>query len=118
MQPKIELLDDQFIRRVVAEAFQLLEQPGVKVQAPAPAELLASAGARVETTADGRVAHIPETLARRALQSAPHEFFLYDRAGDPAVHYCGNDVHFDPGSSCVYLVDAETREHRPAQAAN
>src|SRR5690348_7452201 len=118
MQPKIELLDGEFIDRILAEAFELLERPGVKVQAPAALELLASSGARVETTAEGEVAHIPETLARRALETAPREFFLYDRAGKPAVHYGGKDVHFDPGSSCVYLLDPETLEHRPAQAAD
>ena len=118
MHPKLELLDGEFIDRILGEAFELLERPGVKVQAPAALELLASSGARVDTTAEGGVARIPESLARRALQSVPHEFFLYDRDGKPAVHYGGDHVHFDPGSSCVYLLDPETLEHRPAQAAD
>ena len=118
MQPKIELLDSQFIERILSEAFELLERPGIKVQAPAALELLASSGARVEREAEGGVAHISEALARRALQTVPHEFFVYDRTGKPAVHYGGNHVHFDPGSSCVYLLDPETREHRPAKAAD
>ncbi|HEY6937181.1 MAG TPA: trimethylamine methyltransferase family protein, partial [Terriglobales bacterium] len=118
MQPKMELLDREFIDRILAEAFELLERPGVRVQAPAALELLASAGARVETTTEGGVAHIPEALARQALQTAQREFFLYDRAGKPVVHYGGDSVHFDPGSSCVYLLDPETLEHRPAQAAD
>lgn len=118
MQPRIELLEGEFIDRVLAEAFELLERPGVKVQAPAALDLLASFGVRVEAAPEGGVAHIPEALARRALRTAPREFFLHDRAGKPAVHYGGNDVHFDPGSSCVYLLDPETLEHRPAQAAD
>jgi trimethylamine--corrinoid protein Co-methyltransferase len=118
MQPKIELLDSQFMDRILAEAFELLERPGIKVQAPAALELLVSAGARVETTTEGSVAHIPEALARRALETVPQEFFLYDRTGKPAVHYGGDHVHFDPGSSCVYLLDPETQEHRPAEAAD
>ncbi len=118
MQPKLELLDGEFIDRILAEAFDLLERPGVKVQAPAALDLLASSGARVEATTEGGVAHIPESLAQQALQTAPREFFLYDRAGKPAVHYGGDHVHFDPGSSCVYLLDPETLEHRPAQAAD
>ncbi|HEU5337108.1 MAG TPA: trimethylamine methyltransferase family protein [Terriglobales bacterium] len=118
MQPKVEMLDHEFVARILGEAFELLERPGVKVQAPAAAELLSSFGARVERAADGAVVHIPEALARRALATAPHEFFLYDRGGNAAVHYGGNDVHFDPGSSCVYLLDSATLEHRPAQAAD
>jgi trimethylamine---corrinoid protein Co-methyltransferase len=118
MQPKIELLDREFIERILAEAFELLERPGIKVQAPAAIDLLASAGARVDTTTEGGVAHIPEALARRALETVPHEFFLHNRAGKPAVHYGGDHNHFDPGSSCVYVLDPETLEHRPAQGVD
>lgn len=118
MQPRIELLDSDFVDRILAEGFELLEQPGVKVQAPAAIELLAASGARVEAAAEGCVVHIPEKMVRQALETAPGEFFLYSRTGRPAVHYGGDDVQFDPGSSCVYLLDAETREHRPAQAAD
>jgi trimethylamine---corrinoid protein Co-methyltransferase len=118
MRPRIELLDSAFIARILSEAFELLERPGVRVQAPEALELLASAGARVEATSEGGVVHIAEAMARRALETVPHEFFLYDRGGKPAVHYGGDDVHFDPGSSCVYLLDPSSLEHRPAQAVD
>jgi trimethylamine--corrinoid protein Co-methyltransferase len=114
MQPKLELLDQELIARILTEAFALLWGPGVKVQAPAALELLASAGARVE----GEIVHIPEAVARQALATVPHEFCLYDRQGHPAVHYAGDAVHFDPGSSCTHVLDAETREHRLSQAAD
>ncbi len=112
MQPKLELLDKELIARVLAEAFALIWEPGVKVQALAASELLASAGARVE----GEIVHIPEAVARQALATVPHEFCLYDRQGNPAVRYAGDAVHFAPGSSCTHVLDPETREHRPSQA--
>ncbi len=89
-------------------------EPGVRVRDTEVAELLAGAGARV---GDG-VAHIPEALARKALATAPHEFFLHDRGGRPAVHYGGDHVHFDPGSCCLHVLDAETGEHRASQSAD
>ncbi len=113
MRPKVELLDKPLIERILGEAFQLIENPGVRI-APYVVELLNAAGARVE----GGVAHIPEVLVRKALQSAPHEFFLYDRDGNPAVHYGGDDVHFDPGSSCLNILDAETQQARPALSSD
>ena len=113
MRPKVELLEKPLIERILAEAFQLIEDPGVRI-APYVVELLCAAGARVE----GDVAHIPEVLARKALQSAPHEFFLYDRDGNPAVHYGGDDVHFDPGSSCLNILDSETQQARPALSSD
>lgn len=113
MRPKLQLLDTALVERILEEAFQLIENPGVRV-APYVYELLLSAGARV---ADG-VAHIPEWLARKALATAPHEFCLYDREGQPAVHYGGDDVHYDPGSSCLNILDAETERARPAQSGD
>jgi len=113
VRPKLELLDRTLMERILREAFQLLESPGVRL-APYVFELLATAGARLENG----VAHIPEKLARRALASAPHEFFLYDRGGRPAVHYGADDVHFDPGSSCLNILDSETQQARPAQSAD
>src|SRR5512146_1185673 len=110
-RPKLELLSGEFVERVIGEAFELLERPGIQV-AHAVVDMLRRAGARVE---DGR-AHIPRALAETGLRTAPREFFLYDRAGNRAVHYGGDDVHFDPGSSCLNVLDAETQKARPATA--
>jgi trimethylamine--corrinoid protein Co-methyltransferase len=113
MTPKLQLLDSATVEKVLAEAFELIQNPGVKV-APVAAELLSAAGARVS---DG-IAHIPEPVVRRALASAPKEFSLYTRDGQPAVHYGGDDVHFDPGSSCLNILDSESGQPRLAQAAD
>ena len=113
MKPKFELLDPPFIERILAEAFQLIEDPGVRV-APYVEELLRAAGIPVKDS----VAHIPEPLARRMLELVPRGFCLYDRLGKPAVHYGGDTVHFDPGSSCVNILDPETQQPRPAISAD
>jgi trimethylamine--corrinoid protein Co-methyltransferase len=114
MQPKLELLDQSLLSRILDEAFQLVEEPGIKVQAPGVVELLAACGAHV----GNGMARIPAALAEGALASAPREFCLYDRAGNPAVHYGGDGVHFDPGSSCLNVLDPDTQQPRPAQAAD
>jgi trimethylamine--corrinoid protein Co-methyltransferase len=113
MRPKLELLDKPLIERILDEAFQLIEDPGVRV-APYVEELLRAAGITVR---DG-VAHIPEALARRLLDLAPRGFCLYDRLSKPAVHYGGDNVHFDPGSSCLNILDSDTQQPRPAMAVD
>src|SRR5246500_2662848 len=100
MKPKFELLDTPLIERILEEAFQLIEDPGVRV-APYVEDLLRGAGITVK---DG-VAHIPEVLARRLLDLVPRGFCLYDRHGNRAVLYGGDSVHFDPRSSCLNLLD-------------
>jgi trimethylamine---corrinoid protein Co-methyltransferase len=65
-----------------------------------------------------QVVRIPEAVARKALETVPSQFFLYDRAGNPKVTYGGNAVHFDPGSSGVHILDPETLEHKPSYTAD
>jgi len=114
MQPKIELLSPDLIQQILQEAFQLLIDPGIKVQSPEARKLLAEAGALVDE--DREVVAIPQDVAARLLESVPHEFYLHDRHGNPAVRYGGDAVHFDPGSSGVHILDPDTLEHKPSYA--
>ncbi len=116
MQPKIELLSNELVNRILDEAHQLLIKPGIKVQSEAARHLLAEAGAQVDAGSD--IVRIPEGVIAEALKSAPKSFHLYNRSGQPAVFYGGDAVHFDPGSSGVHMLDAETLEHRPSSAAD
>jgi trimethylamine--corrinoid protein Co-methyltransferase len=114
MPPSLQLLSPELIDGILVEAFALISERGVKIQAQCAADLLESGGARVENG----IARIPESLARHALKSVPREFFLHDRGGKPVVKYGGNAVQFDPGSSCVHVLDPETLEHRMSQSAD
>ena len=114
MRPRFEILDRALIDRVVDEALQLLRSPGTKVEEPEAIALLAGAGA----TVDGDRVTIPEAMVRRALDTVPHAFDLFDRAGNPAVRYGQGVVQFDPGSSGVAVLDPETLDTRRSQAAD
>ena len=110
MRPKLQILSAELIERILREAFTILMDPGVRVGSPAVIELLQRADIPVR---DG-IAHIPADIAQMCLDSAPREFWLYNRQGEPAVHYGGDDVHFDPGSCCVQILDPETQQVRPS----
>jgi trimethylamine--corrinoid protein Co-methyltransferase len=114
MQPKLELISQDLIDRILDEAFQLLTKPGIKVQSREARELLLEAGAR--SSKDEEVILIPEKVARQALQSVPQAFQVYNRLGEPVIHYGGEAVHFDPGSSGVHALDPDTLEHKPSYA--
>jgi trimethylamine--corrinoid protein Co-methyltransferase len=116
MSTQLQFLTPELVDRILDEAFQLLLEPGVQVQSPKAQALLASAGAQVDQASG--VTRIPEAIVRQALATVPKEFDLYNQAGAPAVHYGGNQVHFDPGSSGVNMLDPETLEHYPAQTAD
>ena len=124
MQPIFKILPADLINRILDEAFQLMVSPGIKLQSAVARILLAEAGAKVDEIQE--IAHIPEKVARLALETAPHEFFLYNQAGKPTVKYGGKPlgdgadqrVHFNPGSSGVHILDPDTLEHRASYTSD
>src|ERR1019366_10030164 len=115
MRPRVQLLSAELIGRILREAFERLMNPGVRVGSAPVVELLRAAGVEVGVAASDGVARIPELLVRQCLASAPRDFYLYNRQGEKAVHYGGDDVHFDPGSCCVQMLDPDTLEARPCE---
>ena len=106
MQPKLSLLNEELIKRILEEAYQLLLKPGVKVQNAEARQLLAEADASVDE--ETMVVRIPEQIVHKALETAPRLFNLYDYEGNPKVQYGGDAVQFDPGSSGVTVLIPET----------
>lgn len=113
MQPKLALLNDELIGRILDEAFQLIQNPGIKVQNEEAHDLLKKAGAQINE--ETSVATLPEKVVTKALESVPREFFLYDYDGEPKVHYGGDAVQYDPGSSGISILLPETLEHKTAE---
>ena len=111
MRPKLRILDDDLVEKIIDEAYGLLMDPGVRVHNQEALELLAEAGAEVDF--ESKVVYIPEAIVRRALETAPSEFYLYNLEGEPVVHYGGDSVQFDPGSAAITILDSKTQEQRP-----
>ena len=116
MQPRLSLLTQDLIERIVDEAYQLLLKPGIKVQNEEARKLLADAGAQVDE--ETMVVRIPAQIAKAALNTVPHTFTLYDYDGNPAVEYGGDAVQFDPGSSGISVLDPDTLEQKTAETAD
>jgi trimethylamine--corrinoid protein Co-methyltransferase len=112
MQPTLELLSPEMVGKILDEALHLLREPGIKVQSADARNLLQAGGAAVDS--EREVVHIPEAVVHQALQTVPREFWLHTRDGKPVVRYGGHAVHFDPGSSGINILDADSGEHRPA----
>jgi trimethylamine--corrinoid protein Co-methyltransferase len=112
LQPQLRVLTDDLVPKIIDEAFQLMMNPGIKVQLEEARGLLADAGANVDE--ERQVVQVPEKVARKALETVPNAFELYNQNGEMVVQYGGEAVHFDPGSSGVNVLDSETMQHRPA----
>ncbi|NLH75934.1 MAG: hypothetical protein GX465_02740 [Acidobacteria bacterium] len=111
-RPRIELLEDAFAGKIVDEALTLLERHGVLVENAEALRLLGEAGAAVDAAAQR--ARLPRKLVEDALASTPATIALYDRTGGRAFAVGGDEVHFDPGSAAVTMLDHATQEERKA----
>ncbi|MCJ7621000.1 MAG: trimethylamine methyltransferase family protein [Anaerolineae bacterium] len=116
IRPKLEFLSPETVNRALDEAYELLLDPGVQIHYDEALRLLADGGAEVDVNA--RVARIPRSLAEKAVETAPGSFYLYDLDGEPVVHYGGDDVHFDPGSAAIEIIDYQARESRTPVTAD
>lgn len=116
MPSKNQILSEEIIKQIIEEALQLLESPGVKIGSQEAISWLHDSGARVEPN-QGIVKIAPEFVLQ-ALENVPKEFSLYNKLGEATVHYAGEKVHFDPGSSAINILDSESYQHRPAETSD
>jgi trimethylamine--corrinoid protein Co-methyltransferase len=110
-QLKLQIMDEDLQAQIIQEGFEILQDPGVRIHNREALELLAQGGAQVNF--DQQITRFSEDLVRNALASAPNEFSLYNLDGEPYVHYGGDDVHFNPGSTAVSILDRDSGVHRP-----
>ena len=106
----LEFLDSAQVDRIIEGACRVLGTTGVLVDNGEASLLLLEAGAARN---GGRIL-IPEELVRTALSTVPHEILLWDRDGAASIVLGGTDVHFDPGSAAIYILDGTTRARRKA----
>jgi len=88
-RPKLELLSNELIQKIIGEA-------GMKVN---------TSSQRVQITAQ---------LVEDSLSSTPPSLKMYDRDGETEYLLGGDEVHFDPGSGAVTFLDSETQQERKA----
>jgi len=115
-RPTLELLSQGLLERIVAEAIDVLGSVGVLVDDDEALAVLGDGGARVDRKL--RRATIPEDLVWRCVRSAPSALSVFSRDGEPALRLEGWNVHFDPGSAAIKILDSRTREARAATSAD
>lgn len=111
-RPRLELLSKRFVKKIVGEGLALLEQQGVFVENDEALELLGGAGQRVDR--DRRRAFLKPDLVDDCVSAAPSVIRLYDRSGRQRFVIGRDEVHFDPGSAAVSLLDHARQSERKA----
>jgi trimethylamine--corrinoid protein Co-methyltransferase len=116
IRPKLGLLSRRFIEKIIAEAYEILDKQGIFVENRNALKLFEQAGMKVDKKSQ-RV-HIKRRLVEKCLATAPSVVHLYDRAGKREYTVGGDEVHFDPGSAAVTILDHKTGEERKPDTAD
>jgi len=110
IRPQIKVLDEDYKNKVFNEAKNILETQGVFVENEDAIELFAMNGI---TRKDSRI-FIPSDVVDKCLSTVPNEIKLFDREGNEHINLKNDDVHFDPGSAAIFILDVRTGDIREA----
>jgi trimethylamine--corrinoid protein Co-methyltransferase len=110
VQPRLNTLDRQQIKKIHENSLQILATVGVRVDSPEAQKLFSRAiGSQA---VDGDRVRIPPDLVEWAIQAAPARIEVYDRKGAPA--FCLPDqARFGVGVTALYYQDPKTDEVVP-----
>src|SRR5512146_3279606 len=111
LRPSLRMLGDALASQIVDEAFEVLAHSGVLVENSEGASLLFDHGAVAGPS--GRVL-LPRALVESSLKTAPARILMYDRPGEHSFCVGGEEVHFDPGSAALRLLDHQAQAEREA----
>lgn len=112
MRPRLQVLDDVLVGRIVDEALSVLEKQGVLIEDEAARAKLCGYG--VAADPDDHRVRFPRAVVEKAIATAPSSLTLHDRDGNEAAVLAGDEVHFVPGSSALRVLDRKTQEAREA----
>jgi trimethylamine--corrinoid protein Co-methyltransferase len=110
MRPKLQVLSEDMIGRILEEALRILAETGMEIRGAELRQRLLDSG--LKSDGSGRRVFFPPQVVRQAIDDAPGSFTLFDRDGQPYTEIGGDNVHYTPGSSGLKILDHRTGETR------
>jgi trimethylamine--corrinoid protein Co-methyltransferase len=101
----LEVLTGEQVERILAAAFQILEEAGLEIRSTAARELYRRAGALVDE--ETQMVRLGRDLVLAQLAHAPERFVLHARNSERHLHVGGNVVNFGPVNGAPNISDME-----------
>jgi trimethylamine--corrinoid protein Co-methyltransferase len=108
IRPTVRFLNDKLIKKIIAEARDVLKKLGIEIHSDAVVSMLHEHGARVEK----KRVFLTDEIIDKALKTAPSSFRMYDVLGNETHHFIGDQVYFTPGSAALNILDHKTNRIR------
>jgi trimethylamine--corrinoid protein Co-methyltransferase len=114
-RPRIQMLSEEMIDRIIDEAFEVLSVIGLQFEHPKALALLGEHGQRIDK--DGERAYLSRDFVEKAIQSAPKNFKIWNITGDASIEVGGDNVTYDPGSAAIKMLEVDGTT-RPSTSAD
>lgn len=116
MRPSLNVLSDEQINDILAEAKRLMAEVGMEIRGKEMKARLLDHG--LKTDASGNRVLFPADVVEKAISDAPSTFTLHDRDGRPYTEIGGDNVHYTPGSSGLKILDHRSGKTRLADSTD
>jgi len=109
-------LGDGDVKKIVNDAFRLLEQSGMQVFSKTAREAFRRSGADVDESTC--TCKLPRSLVEDAIDSNPSSITLFSRDGETDCVLEKNRVHYGTGGTAIYVLDPDSGQRRPSTVAD
>jgi trimethylamine--corrinoid protein Co-methyltransferase len=111
--PSLQLLNFESMQRIVESAYTLLQDPGFFLHSKKGLEILADAGAQVDSQRNQ--VKVNSDLVDKALSTAPGFFTLYDQQREQRIELQGDNIYFGTAGTAIFVQDfnEEKKRRRP-----
>ncbi|MFQ5878038.1 MAG: trimethylamine methyltransferase family protein [Acidobacteriota bacterium] len=114
LRPRLRMLSEEFIDRIIDEAFEVNEKLGLQFEHPRALALLGEHGQRIDRHRER--AYLRRDFVEKAIGSAPKSLTLWNVAGDAPIEVCGDSLAYDPGSAAIKVLEADGSTRRSTSA--
>ena len=101
-RPRVQMIADPLIDRIIDEAFDVLERLGLQFENPRALDVFASHGQKVDMPKE-RV-WLKRDFIERALETVPKTITVWNVTGTKSIEIGGDNVTFDPGSAAIKVL--------------
>jgi len=112
---RLTMLTEQGKQDIYDTAVRIVSEVGMVVPHAGVRDMLAAAGATVD---GGDLVRLTPAMVDKARSTAPAEFGVYDRNGEPAMDVGHYHSYFGTGSDLMNVYDLETGEVHESQLAD
>jgi trimethylamine--corrinoid protein Co-methyltransferase len=114
LRPRIQILSEEMIDRIIDEAYEVLSRLGLQFEHPMALALLGEHGQRIDKANER--AYLSRDFVEKCLASAPKSFRIWNISGDASIEIGGDNVTYDPGSAAIKMLQHDGHTHPTTSA--